>query len=720
MEDILKGLNAEQLEAVTTTEGFVRVVAGAGSGKTRALARRFAYLVCELGVTPGSILCVTFTNKSAGEMRQRIRALTGDSDTGHICTFHSFCVTVLQEDSHAVSYPKSFLVLDNSDIDAMLARIYEERGLTLRHMTYSDARDMIEIRKGIEDPEYYLDMIDMDLDTLRKKYMDAVSTRDIIFYGYLYEEKKCFGLDYNDLIFFTLYIFEQNHEIRRKWQERLQYIMVDEFQDIDKPQYRLMRALCGSHKNRFIVGDPDQTLYTWRGASVKFLLDFDKEFPGTRTIMMMRNYRSTPEILATANCLIDKNRNRMRKELAPTLPSGAPVTWLHCESPEAEAAAIAGRIAELHENGIPYRDIALLYRAHYVTRSIEEVFLRLKLPYVIYSGVQFFARAEVKDALSYLRLLAYRDDLSFLRVANVPRRNLGRRRMEFLREYSVKNSCTLYDALCRCLDDELFKGTKARRLVALVEELSAGCEGRSIAELLSEVLNRSGYEEYLRTEGSQERLDNLAELKQSVRDYEETGGEECTLTHYLAHVALFTNSDADTGKDAVKLMTVHAAKGLEFPHVFLCCLNEGILPSQKTDSPEGMEEERRLAFVALTRAQKSLTLSDCEGRAHNGAPRYPSRFLLEIEKDLLVCDGRPRDSLVAEARDYIASNERRLSGAAQEPEALFSPGARVHHAAFGAGTVLELDIERRVYVIQFDKMPTPRTLTLRVRLEPLT
>ena len=720
MEDILKGLNPEQLEAVTATEGYVRVIAGAGSGKTRALARRFAYLVCELGVTPGSILCVTFTNKSAGEMRQRIRALTGDSDTGHICTFHSFCVTVLQEDSHAVSYPKSFLVLDNSDIDAMLARIYEERGLTLRHMTYSDARDMIEIRKGIEDPEYYLDMIDMDLDTLRKKYMDAVSTRDIIFYGYLYEEKKCFGLDYNDLIFFTLYIFEQNHEIRRKWQERLQYIMVDEFQDIDKPQYRLMRALCGYHKNLFIVGDPDQTIYTWRGASVKFLLDFDKEFPGTRTIMMMRNYRSTPEILAAANCLIDKNRNRMRKELAPTLPSGAPVTWLHCESPEAEAAAIAGRIAELHESGIPYRDIAILYRAHYVTRSIEEVFLRLKLPYVIYSGVQFFARAEVKDALSYLRLLAYRDDLSFLRVANVPRRNLGRRRMEFLREYAVKNSCTLYDALCRCLDDELFKGTKARRLVALVEELSAGCEGRSIAELLSEVLNRSGYEEYLRTEGSQERLDNLAELKQSVRDYEETGGEECTLTHYLAHVALFTNSDADTGKDAVKLMTVHAAKGLEFPHVFLCCLNEGILPSQKTDSPEGMEEERRLAFVALTRAQKSLTLSDCEGRAHNGAPRYPSRFLLEIEKDLLVCDARPRDSLVAEARDYIASNERRLSGAAQEPEALFSPGARVHHAAFGAGTVLEVDTKRSVYVIQFDKMPTPRTLTLRVRLEPLT
>ncbi|MFR5967408.1 MAG: ATP-dependent helicase [Oscillospiraceae bacterium] len=715
--DIFEGLNSAQREAVASTEGYIRVVAGAGSGKTRALARRFAYLVNDLGVTPGSILCVTFTNKSAAEMRQRIRALTGDSDTGHICTFHSFCVTVLQEDSHAVQYPKSFLVLDNADIDAMLALIYEERGLTLRHMTYSDARDMIEIRKGIEDPEYYLDMIDMDLETLHRKYLDAVSVRDIIFYGYLYEEKKCFGLDYNDLIFFTLYIFQQDREIRQKWQERLQYIMVDEFQDIDKPQYRLMRALCGYHRNLFIVGDPDQTIYTWRGASVKYLLDFDKEFPGTRTIMMMQNYRSTPEILAAANSLIAQNRNRMKKELTPTLPSGAPVVWMHCESPEDEAGRIAERIMALHDEGVPYRDMTLLYRAHYVTRTIEEVFIRLKLPYVIYSGVQFFSRAEVKDALSYLRLIAYRDDLSFMRVANVPRRNLGRRRMEFLREYAAKNACSLYDALCRCLDDELFRGTKARRLVSLVEELSAGCEGRSIAELLSEVLNRSGYEEYLRTEGSQERLDNLAELKQSVREYEETSGEECSLTHYLSHVALFSNSDADTGRDAVKLMTIHAAKGLEFPYVFLCCLNEGILPSKKTDSPEGMEEERRLAFVALTRARRGLVLSDSEGRGHDGAPRYPSRFLLEIDRGLLVQDGRPRESLVSEAREYISAHTARLSGASDAPQELFAPGDRVRHAAFGDGTVLEVDAARRVYVIKFDKTPTPRTLTLRVRLQ---
>lgn len=236
MEDILQGLNEAQREAVTATEGFIRVIAGAGSGKTRALSRRFAYLVNEIGILPGNILCVTFTNKSANEMRQRIHNLTGDNDTGYISTFHGFCVSILQEDSYALQYPKSFLVLDNSDIDAMLKIIYEERGLTLRNMTFSKARDMIEIRKIFKEPEYYLDMLTMSLDTLRQKYLQAVDPSDIIFYGYLYQEKKCFGLDYNDLIKFSLYIFEQNEEIRLKWQQRLEYIMIDEFQDIDELQ----------------------------------------------------------------------------------------------------------------------------------------------------------------------------------------------------------------------------------------------------------------------------------------------------------------------------------------------------------------------------------------------------------------------------------------------------------------------------------------------------
>ena len=271
MTDLLSGLSPAQREAVTTTEGFVRVIAGAGSGKTRVLTRRFAYLVNELGILPGNILCVTFTNKSAGEMRQRIRALTGDNDGGYINTFHSFCVAVLQEDSHAVQYPKSFLVLDNADIDAMLQLIYEERGLTLRDMTFSAARDMIEIRKLFQEPEYYRDLIALPLEELRAKYDRASAAGDVIFYGYLYQEKKCFGLDYNDLIKFSLYIFQENEAIKLKWQQRLEYIMIDEFQDIDLLQYQLMEVLCGYHKNLFIVGDPDQTIYTWRGANIKYL-----------------------------------------------------------------------------------------------------------------------------------------------------------------------------------------------------------------------------------------------------------------------------------------------------------------------------------------------------------------------------------------------------------------------------------------------------------------
>ena len=717
MTDILEGLNSAQREAVTATEGFVRVIAGAGSGKTRALSRRFAYLVNELGILPGNILCVTFTNKSANEMRQRIHQLTGDNDTGYINTFHGFCVSVLQEDSHAVQYPKSFLVLDNSDIDAMLQIIYEERGLTLRDMTFSAARDMIEMRKLVKEPEYYRDLINLSLDTLKEKYLSAVQAGDVIFYGYLYQEKKCFGLDYNDLIKFSLYIFQQHGDIKLKWQQRLEYIMIDEFQDIDQLQYQLMEVLCGYHGNLFIVGDPDQTIYTWRGADVKYLLEFDKQFPAVKTIMMMENYRSTPEILAAANALIDKNKYRIPKALLPTLPSGAPVLCHLGETQAAEAQWIAGEMEQLHSQGVPYRDMTVLYRAHYVSRAVEEALLQAKIPYTIYSGVQFFGRMEIKDALSYLRMMVYKDDLSFRRIANVPKRNLGKRRMAFLEAYAAEHGKTLYQSLLDNLEDPVFKGTKAQAFVSLIEAFAAGYEGRPISEVLSAVLNESGYEKMLRTEGSQDRLDNLAELKQSVYEYETTCGEETTLEHYLAHIALFSNSDAGDQGDKVKLMTVHAAKGLEFPYVFLCGMNEGIFPSRKVRTLQGMEEERRLAFVALTRAEKGLCLSEADGRNFDGSPRYPSRFLLDIDQELLTYTRPPEEGLIREARYAIASSERYMP---QDDSAItFSVGQRVRHQMFGPGTVVEVDMERGAHVVQFDGVATPRRISFRARLEKL-
>ena len=712
--NFLDDLNASQQEAVTTTEGYVRVIAGAGSGKTRALAYRFAYLVNVLGVLPANILCVTFTNKAAQEMRQRILKLTGDNATGHISTFHGFCVTVLQEEAHAVQYPSKFLVLDNADIDAMLTLIYEERGLTLRHKTFAEARDMIEIQKLFKHPHYYEDMIALPLETLRQKYEQAQTVDEIIFYGYLYQEKKCFGLDYNDLIKFTLYIFAANAEIKLKWQKRLEYIMIDEFQDIDKLQYQLMEALCGYHRNLFIVGDPDQTIYTWRGANVRYLLEFDQQFPEVRTILMLQNYRSTPEILAVANSLISKNKNRIPKNLEAVRPSGERPVYYHAANGQDEAWQIARQIKKLRQEGASLGEMAVLYRSHFVSRGLEEVFQKEKLPYVLYSGVQFYNRAEIKDALSYLRLVAYRDDLSLARVVNRPRRNIGEQRLKLLRQYAREENCSLYTALTRLAETESFARTGAKSFLQLLERYRENYSALPVSELLTRLLDESGYEKNLRTEGSSERLDNLAELKQSIYEYETTCGEEAVLEHYLTHVALFTNTDTAASLNKVKLMTVHAAKGLEFPYVFLCSLSEGVFPAKKTADREAMEEERRLAFVALTRAQRGLYLSESEGKTLSGVFRFPSRFILDIDKPFLHYVNPPPEDLIKAARRQMENEEEVLRPAAALE---FKTGDQVRHQVLGPGTILSVDERKKAYEIKFEMLPTSRIISFRVKLE---
>lgn len=614
MEDVLEGLNEAQREAVTETEGCIRVIAGAGSGKTRALTHRFAYLVNELGVMPGGILCVTFTNKAANEMRQRIHLLTGDNDTGYINTFHGFCVNILQEDSHAISYPKSFMVIDNADIDDMLKLIYEERGLSLRDKTFGQARDMFEMRKCVTEPGYFLDMVKLPVDKLREKYLAATEVNDILFYGYLYQERKTFSVDYNDLIILSLYIFQEHPDIALKWQKRLEYIMIDEFQDIDPLQYRLMEVLESYHRNLFIVGDPDQTIYTWRGANVRYLLDFDQHFAGTKTIMMMENYRSTPEILSVANSLIEKNKLRMEKAL-------------------------------------------------------------------------------------------------------VPKRNLGIRRMKALEDYQERNGGSLYEALQANVEDELFRGTGAKDFIGMIEKFAASYRDQTISEVLTALLQVSGYETMLRTEGSQERLDNLAELKQSVYDYETTAGEETDLESYLRSVAMYSNMDLRDQIDRVKLMTVHTAKGLEFPYVFLCGMSEGIFPSRKIRTLEGMEEERRLAFVALTRAEKGLYISEAAGRNFDGSPRYPSRFVLDIDPTLMHFTETPKAAMLDEAKSYYKIVDAGLRSG-KEPEH-FAIGDRIAHKAFGCGTIKDVDLDASSYTIQFDDMPTERRISFRVKLQKL-
>lgn len=710
--DWMDQLNAAQQEAVEATEGYVRVIAGAGSGKTRALSSRFAYLVNELGILPSSILCVTFTNKSAAEMKARIRHMIGDQDAGLVCTFHSFCSTVLMEDSHAIGYPKSFMVLDNTDIDAILGRIYEERGLSLKDMTFSAARDKIEVLKLFEIPDYYKDLISLSQQELLKKYQNAKTSMDIIFYGYLYYQKKSFALDYNDLIILSLHIFRTREDIRHKWQQRLEYIMIDEFQDIDGLQYELMEVLCGWHKNLFIVGDPDQTIYTWRGAKVRYLMDFDQDFPGTQTIFLNENYRSTPQILQVSNSLIAANSNRIKKDLYTQKPDGPIVQAMHFDSMEAQGNGIAQVVESLIKKGYEYKDIAILYRAHYLSRNLEEAFMKKEIPYTIYSGVQFYQRAEIKDALSYLRMLVYKDDLDFLRTVNTPKRNIGRSRIQFLTDYAQNNQISLWQALKDNLSSPLIAGSKAKEYVDLIENIDL--QNKAVHEILSEILDRSGYEKMRRTEGAQERLDNLAELKQAVLEYEQSAGEDVTLDDYLRHAALASAVDRGLESDRVKMMTVHTAKGLEFPIVIVAGLSEGIFPSRKTKNLEGMEEERRLAFVAMTRAKERLFLSEAKGVNAQGVLWLPSRFLLDISPDALAWNPECPKDLMDQTRKAVDANPRLKANSGFET---LVPGDRVKHKAFGEGTILECDEQEMTYLVEFDRLKTQRRLSFRAKLE---
>ena len=712
--DILKDLNEEQLAAVETIDGCVRVIAGAGSGKTRALAHRFAFLVNEVGVMPSNIMCVTFTNKAANEMKKRIRRLIGDNDCGYVCTFHGFCVALLKEDGHYIHYPQSFVILDSEDTDAVLKDIYEENGFTLRDAPIARIKDHIGYCKCRKYPDYYKYLIESDMNKALERYKTELDTSDKIFWAFVYYQRRLLAIDYDDLINLSLFILSDNNEIRLKWQKRLEYIMVDEFQDIDVQQYSLVRILSAYHNNLFVVGDPDQTIYTWRGANIRFINDFDKEFKDTKTIILNKNYRSSTDILDVSNSLIKNNVERIPKELVSVKGRDIPVEYNHAKTSELEAKWIADTIKELVKNGAQYSDIAILYRAHYLTRPIEEVFIKDKIVYTLYSGIQFYARKEIKDVLSYLRLAVYKDDLSFKRIVNVPKRNIGKAKMQIITKYALQNNCTLYSALVDLAESDVFKGSKAKEFVELIEKYSTEYRELSLIDFIARLLNDSGYEEYLRTEGEQDRLDNLAELKKSINDFEFTYGEELTAEDYLQSIALYTNADVKQNANSVKMMTIHTAKGLEFPYVFVAGMSEGIFPSKKTKDRAGMEEERRLAYVAFTRAEKGLYITDAEGYNIDGGFRYPSRFIFNIEKKCLKYINELDPALVGEANAFISQSERELDF--DKNNLPFKAGDRIVHRIMGTGTILDVLLDENVYLIKFDKLTAEKRINIKVPL----
>ena len=704
--DYLQQLNPEQREAATTTEGYIRVVAGAGSGKTKTLAARYLYLVDVLGISTANILCVTFTNKAAAEMKKRIRAQLPDQDLARITTFHGFCVGLLKEDCHVVGYPKSFLILDEEDKKAMLSVVFEDLGITGRDITIQEAVDHIGWRKGGRG--YVKTLIHADMEELLDLVKSASTLKDKILYRYFYEQRKCFALDFDDLVYFAIYILEHSREAREKWQQRLEYIMVDEFQDIDKDQYSLTDILGGYHHNLFVVGDPDQTIYTWRGADVKFILEFPTRHPGAKTIYLNRNYRSAPQILAASNALIDKNRERLKKELIPVRADNRKPLYFHAKTSALEADWVTANMRALHEGeeGVSYSSMGVLYRAHYVSRVLEESLIRNKIPYVLYSGVEFYKRKEIKDVLSYLRMIYNPDDISFLRTVNEPRRGVGRTRIAAIKAYAAARGCTLYQALMDNLETDSFRRCKAKDYVRLIEKYRAIFDQMDLTDLLAGVLHESGYEQMLRTAGEEERLDNLAELKQAIFDFTRKAGETVTLGNYLDHAALFTNMDTGEKAQAVKLMTVHSAKGLEFPVVFVCGLSEGIFPGKRANTREKLEEERRLCYVAFTRARDRLFLSDAAGTGYDGSFRYPSRFLFNAEKEN-VDYVMPLDPDLEEKT--LRSIQETEDWASDTPKQSDLVGKRVTHQVFGPGTVIGIPRDDQGIIVQFDTIVTPRT-----------
>lgn len=682
MNNLFENLNDKQIEAVKATEGKVRVVAGAGSGKTRVLAHRYAYLVNEMGIDPGNILCMTFTNKAAREMKYRIAKLVHRAHVNDfVCTIHGFCVKFLRREIHRIGYPKNFMVMDDEDSKVLAKQVMEEMHLDATNTTIKDFLRRVAYYKSTCP---YIPQI-----IITSAHLEAKDINEVV--RYIQLQLKNFVLDFNDIIYFTLYIMEHFQDALKYWQELLNYIQVDEVQDCNGSDWTIINYISGGYGNLFIVGDPDQAIYEWRGSKPDAFI----QFPADTDIVLNQNYRSTPNILDVANSIISHNENRIPKDLFTEKPADKIVIHHHAKSEADECKWISDQIMEMAQNGAQFSNIAILYRASYLSRNIEQALMSKHIKYVVWGGIRFFERKEIKDCLAYLRLIANKnDDLSFCRIINVPQRKFGKVSQERLRAIADKESLSLYDALLKHKDEEYFS-TKSEviQFLQLIDDCKGFSSFTSIGDLLDYVLNESGLEKMYRELGEDERLENIEELKQSIRDYETTNieSEIILLENYLQDVALYTNADYKEDGETVKLMTIHQAKGLEFPYVFISGLSEGIFPNHRSireRNKRAEEEERRLMYVAVTRAEKALFLTESEGYDHAArTEKFPSRYLLEIKDDLLQVDGNIDTELL---ENLLANTKKIIEGIALETSPIeFEVGVKVKNKFFGVGTIIE-------------------------------
>lgn len=717
--DIFAKLNDKQTLAVTNTEGFVRVIAGAGSGKTKLLVSRYAYLVKEYGIDSANILCVTFTNKAAAEMKKRIRNLIGpEYSTSLICTYHGFCARLIRENPEKLFLTKGFQIIDTWQQKTLLEEIFQKYELKLDYANFQSILKKIAQKK--QDLAYVTKMCTAGEVQILSEIKDQ---DDKIIEDYLHRQKAIYSLDFTDLMNYALYLLENDEEVRNRWQERLNYIMVDEFQDSSITEMKLIDILSERYQNLMIVGDPDQNIYEWRGSDVKLLVDFDKTHPETKTIILNQNYRSTPQILKCANTLIEKNNLRLKKDLFTQSDAGVTVKHIHSKSEEDEVTHIVKEIKQIREKQKKsYSDFAVLYRSSFLSRVIERKLVEENIPYEIFGGVKFYQRMEIQDVVAYLRVIAFNDDISFKRIINTPRRQFGRVRIAALETIRNNNEQTLFDTedlthkslyevLKTHLGDPAFNGSGGAAFVSLVENLKNYKDQVKISELVNRVCVASGYEQYIRELGDEERLDNLSEFKRIANEFENNYGEDINLEEFLQQIALMSAEDTEKPCEAVKLMTIHASKGLEFPVVFVIGFSEGIFPSSKTIEERkklGLEEERRLCYVAITRAMETLFIMDSEGQSQQGIKKLPSRFLYEIGEKNYERIGRISDELERESWGYIHRLNQQMIEELPAPQN--SGSQTIEHHIFGKGQVLSFDNKRKVYTVQFEGMNQPRTI----------
>ena len=695
--DYIKSLNSGQKQAVTSMSRFIRVNAGAGSGKTRVLACRIAYLIDNYGVSENSILAITFTNKVAREMKERVNLMLGvESSCVLISTYHSFCARVLREDIASLNegYDRYFTIIDDEEQVSVCKDLLKKEKVDKEDLNYKELVNYISYYKCLGTKPSEVETFNDDQKQKQHFYE-------------LYEEylKEHSYLDFDDLLLKTVSLFEKSERIRNKWASRFQYILVDEFQDTNDIQYRLLKYMVNEDTSLFVVGDPDQTIYTWRGANIKLIMNFNLDFKGVEDIKLEKNYRSTQKILDAANALIKENHNRLEKDLYSDNLEGMKPKFFDAENSEKEAEFVVNKIYDLRGQGYDYKDIALLYRSSYYTRNFEQALMKRKIPYRIFGGLRFYQRKEIKDALAYLRIVVNEnDDQALLRIINEPKRGIGDKTILNLKEDSERYGNSIYRVVKENKD--------AFKKKDLVNEMCNAIELakfqfkeniRPFSDIMNDLLKQVGYIDMLSEdeEENENRLQNIDELASVLMDIQKETPEK-GIEEILQDIALYSAQDDIMEGNYVSLMTVHTAKGLEFPVVFVVGLGEGVFPNQRAvfEKTDGLEEERRLCYVAVTRAKKECYLTSNTGYSFvlNGSTQV-SRFINEMRNNIDYLNKSKRPSYLNDLNKNTTYSSQKINkptvGRVFGEEVVnkneYRNGTLVEHTAFGEGIVISVE-----------------------------